>query len=141
MDTETAFDNSIISDELSEISQVDIRELAITCVQSFFENRQYESGGPIPRKEILRSHHIDRILEYTPAHKFVDGLSLIHNILDQNDPPDNFEKTNLVDWEVKFLNDLMAESSKAGIPKSFAIGITLMNLQYCYGMTKWGIWN
>ena len=139
--TEIAFDESIISDELAEISQIDIRELAVTCVKSFFESREYESGGLIPRRELLRSHNIDNILEYTPAHKFVDGLCLIHNILDQNKPPNDFEHNSLVDWEIKFINDLMTESSKAGIPKSFAIGITLMNLQYCYGMTKWRIWS
>lgn len=126
---------------MSEISQVDIKELAITCVISFFEKRQYESGGSIPRRELLREHHIAKILEYTPSSKFVDGLCLIHDILDQNDPPDDFEQSSLVDWEIKLLNDLMAQSSKAGIPKSFAIGITLMNLQYCYGMTKWRIWS
>lgn len=142
MDTaEVAFDETVISDELAEISQVDIKELATTCVLSFFEDKQYESGGRIPRRELLRPEHIARILEYTPASKFVDGLSLIHDILSQNDPPDDFEQTTLVDWEIKLLNDLMAQSSKAGIPKSFAIGITLMNLQYCYGMTKWRIWS
>jgi hypothetical protein len=142
MDTaEVAFDETVISDELAEISQVDIKELAISCVVSFFEDRRYESGGRIPRRELLREHHIAKILEYTPASTFVDGLTLIHDILDQNDPPDDFEQSNLVDWEIKLMNDLMAQSSKAGIPKSFAIGITLMNLQYCYGMTKWRIWS
>lgn len=134
--------NESLNDELDTISQVDIKELAIASAISFFENKEYECGGPIPRRELLRKTNILGILEFTPSHRFIDGLALLHEILDQNDPPsEGFEGSKLVDWRIQFLTELLAESSMSGVPKSFAIGITLMNLQYCYGITKWRIWS
>tara|TARA_Y100000034_G_scaffold43496_3_gene53107 strand:- start:28444 stop:28872 length:429 start_codon:yes stop_codon:yes gene_type:complete len=136
----SSFDDSF-NEELEEISKVDVRELAISSILSFFEDREYESGGSIPRGVLLREENIGKIFRFIPAYMFVEGLDLIHEILDQNDPPDDFEESSLVDWEIKFLTELMQQSAKAGIPKAFAIGITLLNLEYCYGMSQWRIWN
>lgn len=140
MDEFEIFSDSL-NEELTEISQADIKELATASAISFFENREYESGGSIPRRELLRKENVRAILEFLPSHKFIDGLGLLHDILDQNDPPDDFEASELIDWQIQFLTKLLNETSRSGVPKSFAIGITLMNLQYCYGMTKWRIWN
>jgi hypothetical protein len=129
-----------VVDELSHVSQIDIKDLAVTCMLKFFEDKEYESGGRISRKELLKKEHLANILNYTPASNFVEGLCLLHEILSNNEPPEGY-KSDLVDWEVKLLNELLKESARAGVPKNFAIGITLMNLQYCYGMNKWRIWN
>ncbi len=139
MDEFEVFSDSL-NEELNEISQADIKELAMASVISFFEDKEYESGGAIPRRELLRKDNILGIMEFLPSTRFIDGLGLLHDILDQNDPPDEFDGSNLVEWRIQFLTELLHESSRSGVPKGFAIGITLMNLQYCYGMTKWRIW-
>lgn len=140
MDDSEIFDEPI-STEIEEISQIDLRELSIKYILSFFENRQYETGGRIPHGELLRDENIATVLKFLPSFMFIEGLDEIHEILDKNEPPDDYEHSPLINWEVKFISELLAETAQSGIPKAFACGVILMNLKYCYGMSKWKIWS
>lgn len=137
--------DDLFVEEFEEISHIDSRKLAINCILSFFKNREYKSGGFIPRGELLREENISKIFKYVPSDEkvatFIDGLDMIHEILCQNDSPKGFEDKKSIAWEIDFLNKLQLDSALAGVPKCFSIGITLLNLQYCYGMSKWSIWN
>lgn len=133
--------SSIESDFLTEgfdsFFETGIRQLVIDHILSFFKDREYESGGVIPRGELLRECNIDRVISFC---NFSEGLTEIHKILSSNEPPGDFEHNELVEWEVKFLNELLNEAARAGVPKALASGIIILNLQYCYGMVKWRIW-
>jgi len=127
--------------ESEEVSQNDVREFAINCLLSFFERREYDSGGLIQRDELLREENIKIVADYSPSHMFQDGLGLLHEVLDQNKMPDHFVDHGIGGWEIQFLIKVLLDTSRAGISKNFAIGITLLNLRYCYGMTQWKTWN
>lgn len=119
-----------------EMLEDDVRQLAITSILRFFEDKEYLSGGKIPERELLKEQNINIVSNTT----VLDGIDEIYEILELNDPPEGYEKYRK-EWQRRLLQDLFAEAGRKGIPKSFVAGISIICLDYCYGINKWTIWS
>ena len=110
---------------------VDLKELAIHALKSFFEQKSWFIGGPIPQKELLSEESIKTILR-TP---FDDAtFTFLHeHCLIRVPQPDSYTEKS-VPWTVAFLISLLGEMKALGLPKDFQPGLALLYFKFCKGL-------
>lgn len=109
---------------------VDFRKLAETYIRSFFKEKSWFCGGPIPQRELISDFSIKTVLRTQFDERCFDFihykcLPLVPNI-------ENF-KDNTVTWEVHCLLQLINELKSLGVPKEFQPGIILLYFKFCKG--------
>jgi hypothetical protein len=126
LDKETISDSFLDEDENS----LDLRNLAIFCIKSFFVGKKKESGESIPVKELLSDLSVKTVLR-TPFDD--DTFLFIHeNCLSQIPKPADYETP--ISWPVFYLLGLLSEMRKLGLPKDFQPGLVLLYFKFCKEM-------
>lgn len=108
----------------------DQRKSAIECIQTFFRNKNWYLGGPIPERELLTEVSVKTVLRF----QFDDEtFNYIHDrcLSRLTQPRDYTEPT--VPWTVSFLIGLLREMNRAHIPKDFQPGMLLLYFKFCEG--------
>ena len=105
----------------------DLRNLAIECLETYFEGKSWFIGGPVPSCEYLSDNSIKMLLRT----KFDDKTFMfIHqHCLPKISQPDNYTEPT-VPWTVSFLIGLLADMKRLGVPKDFQPGLLLLHFKF-----------
>lgn len=110
---------------------VDLRQLAIETLQTYFSNKSWFVGGSIPVRELLSDSSVKTILRT----QFDDvTFNYIHEqCLSKVPAPAGFEAEPNMPWSVVFLLQLLSEMKMMGFPKDFQPGLILLYFKFCKG--------
>lgn len=109
----------------------DLRKMALEGIKSFFADKSWFVGGPIPECELLSDLSIDTVLK-TPFDG--DIFNFIHEeCLKKVPQPKSFIDEG-VPWTVSFLIKMFSDMKKLGLPKDFQPGFTLLYFKFCKGV-------
>lgn len=110
---------------------IDLRESVVDSIRSFFADKSWFIGGPIPESELISDSCVDLILR-TPFNE--DTFNFIHeSCLPKVAPPKDFVDQG-VPWAVTFLIRILNEMKSFNIPKDFQPGFTLLYFKLCKGV-------
>jgi len=123
-------ENKCSSDEMSGLTKEEEIEFVIRNIRKYFANIEKKDQIIGLQDKIITKKNIEMLLNIT----FMDGIDCVYNILDMYQCPEEFSAiaSNLLDWEIDFLNNMLNECSFMGIPKQFSIGLIILNLEYYY---------
>ena len=126
LDKETISDSFLDEDENS----LDLRNLAIFCIKSFFAGKKKDSGQNISLTELMSDLSVKTVLR-TPFDD--DTFNFIHdNCLSQIPKPVDYETP--ISWPVFYLLGLLSDMRKLGLPKDFQPGLVLLYFKFCKEM-------
>lgn len=109
---------------------VDFRKLAETYIRSFFEDKSWFCGGPIPQRELLSDFSIKTVLRTQFDRRCFDFIH--YECLPLISNTEGF-KDNTVTWEVHCLLQLISELKYLGVPKEFQPGLLMLYFKFCKG--------
>lgn len=113
------------------VHSVDLKDLAKNALESYFKNKNWFVGGPIPERYLLSEESIKMVLR-TP---FDDPtFDFIHENCLSNEIAPRWYKERGVPWSVTFLIQMLKEIKSLGIPKEFQPGLVLLYFKFCKGV-------
>ncbi len=110
----------------------DLRKLAVFYINSFFSDKAYFCGGPIPKKKLTSPRYLSLLLNLDVC----NGMHYIYDVIGSNYTDAQarcFEKQGKLPDDVTYAISLLDKCCKSGIPKCFAVGLTIMYLELCEG--------
>lgn len=108
----------------------DLRKLAEYSIETFFEDKQWFCGGPIPQKELLSEESIRIVLR---TQNDDETFLFIHEKCLEKLPKPRGHKDGNVPWTVQFLLSLISDMKKKWLPKDFQPGLLLLYFKFCKG--------
>jgi hypothetical protein len=118
------FDDDLLAGDIVK----DCTALAKQYVDSYFQDKDFHSGGEVP-KHFLHSR-ISQVLN-TDINR---GVKTAYKALEPTVAEEDrlrCKQFGVVTEDIKFVNEKLNELAVAGIPKVFAAGILLMYLEFC----------
>ena len=111
---------------------LDLKKLAHQSIESYFKDKFWFVGGPIPFKELFSDNSLKTVIR-TPFDD--ETFDFIHEecLTKISQPPSYKEKS--VPWSVTFLIQLLNEMKALGLPKDFQPGLLLLYFKFCVGVT------
>lgn len=110
---------------------VDMRQLAIDSLQSFFKNKKLHSGGEIPQYQLLSEYSILMLLRTQLDDRCLDFIHEECLPLIPVDP--NYNEVS-VPWTVYSLLCLLRELASHQLPKDYFAGLLMLYFKFCYGV-------
>jgi hypothetical protein len=121
----------------------DLKSLAKHYIEIFFRDKKFYCGGRIPKHMLNDNKYVGYMLNLDVC----NGMDMIYAAIgsdvviedfieeDEEEDDDEISETNSsqIPDDVKRVLSLFDMCSKAGIPKQFAVGITIMYLELCDG--------
>lgn len=108
----------------------DLKKLAEDSIRSFFGNKNWFCGGPIPESELHSDWAVKTVLR---THFDDSAFDHIHNECLNRIPADPNYNDPSVPWSVHTLLGLLADLKSRGISKDFQPGLLLLYFKFCKG--------
>jgi hypothetical protein len=111
----------------------DTKMLARYHIDTYFKDKQYYCGGQIPKSLLQLERYITIVLN-RDIHNSIDAIySAIGE--DSNLNEDELDRKGTVPNDVRRLITLLNMMAHAGIPREFHVGMVIMHLEICEGLT------
>ena len=122
----------------------DLKSLAKHYIDLFFRDKRFYCGGRIPKHMLNDPKYVSYMLNLDVC----NGMDMIYAAIgsdvvvedvieeeDEDESDDEISETNSsqIPDDVRRVLSLFDMCSKAGIPKQFAVGLTIMYLELCDG--------
>jgi hypothetical protein len=133
-------DNLVVEDDNESVYNLKnsphlkrIRKQVKECLSSFFHDKKYWCGGPIPPEKIFREENIIAVMYTTVA----DALEIAHKCLEYQEPQSFIRGKEEEDEDIGIIicyERVLKICPKRFVPKCFAGGIILVYLALCQGV-------
>ena len=100
------------------------REEAVRCLELYFSEHSFHSGGPIPKKQLFSDKSVSLLMESD----FCQGIEACYKVLTEKNVDDP-------QCDITFMLKKMEELNRMEIARQFHPGIILIYLRYCLGYT------
>ena len=108
----------------------DNKKLAEEALMSFFSDKSYYRGGPVPIMELCSEHSVKTLLRTRINDRWDD---IVHNkCLSKIKSPDSW-KDPIYPYTVNLLVRLFYNAQSKGISKEFIPGLVVLYFKFCKG--------
>lgn len=96
---------------------------------NFFQDKKFYCGGPIPNTMLMSQLSITTVMSV----EFMSGIDMIYDVFKVNGlkPPKDYAED--IDYDIHYLLQLLNETKKCNVLRSFQSGMMLLYLKYCKG--------
>tara|TARA_Y100000034_G_scaffold94924_1_gene115130 strand:+ start:845 stop:1258 length:414 start_codon:yes stop_codon:yes gene_type:complete len=108
----------------------DFKKLAEQALETFFRDKSWYCGGPIPESEVYSDYSLKMVLRI----KLDDNWQkIVHEAVEQLPVDPNWDDPT-VPWSIHRLLGILSELRSTGIAHEFHAGLTLLYLKFCEGI-------
>ena len=108
----------------------DFETLAVDALETFFRDKSWYCGGPIPDSELLSDFSLKTVLRTKIDDRWQD---IVHNGYEQLTPDPDYDDPT-VPWSIHRLLGVLDEVRSKGITQDFHAGLALLYLKFCEGV-------
>lgn len=125
--TDIDYDDDYDYDDFHEVVEKDFNEtldektekLAIEYIDKYFKEKEMHYGGEISKTTLHSDYYVSLVLNMD----LMNGLDVAYSVLEREE----------VENDQELVISILDHCASLGIPKSFAIGLLLMHLEFCEG--------